>query len=735
VKRLGGSALAAVVLLLALPLAGQAKGAQPAPVVLPDLAGYVDPMIGTAPPGFVFPGASVPFGMVQNSPDTYGEFAYSGYLWTDPTIGGFSLVHLNGPGVKKAGDLPFMPVVGPVVASNYASPFDHATETASPGYYRATLARYATTVELTAGLRTARQRYTFPAGAPASVIMDVGRSVEGQHDGGLEVTGPAEVSGWSRGRYPVFFVARFSQPFESYTPFGTRPGGYVSFPAGGTVTADIGVSFVDRAGARTNLQSEHGDFDATVAAARAAWNRELNRVRVTGAAGATDLRIFYTALFHAQQHPNVVSDADGRYLGFDNGVHTVRGRLQYANFSSWDTYKAQNQLFATVQVERYREMLLSLAADYREGGRLPRWGEQNFDAAHMSGDPVIPMFADGLCRGIFRSEDNAAVADLYRGAVELTDRHRPAELATLGYLPDNPGTTLEYGVADFALALAAHALGHESDSSRFLAASLRYRSILDPETKWVRPRNADGSWYSTAGATYVPADEHGFQEGNSTQYSWLAPHDARGLIDAMGGDAVAVERLDQLFAAPPEVATKVTFFGVRYPVPQYAPGNEHDLQVPWMYPFAGVPARTQSVLSQIRQVFRPTPDGLPGNDDLGSLSAWYVWSALGFGPVTPGAPFFVVGSPQFEHVQLAVGRTKGTFFVDAPGAGGLAQYVQSATLGGRPLAASWFAASRVRSRATLRLVMGATAAPDAGRLDRPPSVADHPLDAFGCRSS
>ncbi|MEY2474960.1 MAG: hypothetical protein QOG87_275 [Actinomycetota bacterium] len=730
-RRLGAAIVAVAALMLLLPEVGSAKAKSPAPPLL-DLARYVDPMIGTSAPGFVFPGASVPFGMVQNSPDTYGEFAYSGYLWTDPTIGGFSVVHLNGPGVKKAGDLPFMPVVGPVVADNYASPFDHATESAAPGYYRTILSRYATTVELTAGLRTARQRYTFPAGAPANVVMDVGRSVEGQHDGGLEVTGPSEVTGWTRGRYPVFFVARFSEPFASYTPFGTRPGGYVSFPAGGTVTADIGISFVDTAGAGGNLRSEKGDFDATVAAARAAWNSELNRVRVRSAALETDLRVFYTALFHAQQHPNVVNDVDGRYLGFDNAVHRVEDRQQYGNFSSWDTYKAQNQLLATIQVEPYREMLLSLAADYREGGRLPRWGEQNFDAGHMSGDPVIPMIADGLCRGVLRTEDGAAADDLYRGAVELADVHRPPELATLGYLPDRPGTTLEYGVADFALALAARALGHEADSERFLVASQRYRTILDPETKWIRPRNADGSWYSTVGTTYVPADEHGFQEGNSTQYSWLAPHDGQGLVDAMGGDAVAVDRLDQLFAAPPEVATRLTFFGIRYPAPFYAPGNEHDLQVPWMYPFAGAPARTQAVLRQIKQVFRPTPEGLPGNDDLGSLSAWYVWSALGFGPVTPGAPFFVVGSPQFARVELTVGRGSGTFVIDAPGAGELAPYVQSAAVNGRPLAASWFYASRVRPRGSVRLVMGPRPAPDAGRLARPPSVSSRSLSAFGC---
>jgi predicted alpha-1,2-mannosidase len=707
------TALVLVPVLLGLPAV---RAAPPTP----DLAAHVDPMIGTVPPGFVFPGASLPFGMVQNSPDTYGQFAYSGYLWTDPTIGGFSLVHLNGPGVKKAGDLPFMPVSGPVVPANYASPFDHALEQASPGSYSVVLSRYATKVELTAGLRTGQQRYTFPPGTPGHVVMDVGRSVEGQHAGGLQVVDRDEVRGFARGRYPVWFVARFSRPFDSLTRFGSRPGGYVTFGGGGPVTVKIGISFVDWDGARRNLDAEPGGFDETRAAARRAWNRELGRVRVASDASALDLRTFYTALFHAQQHPNTFSDVDGRYLGFDGQVHTATGRVHYANFSSWDTYKAQNQLLATIQPGRYREMLLSLAADYREGGRLPRWAEQNFDAGHMSGDPVIPMIADGVCRGLLDPTGDAdALADLYRGAVELADVHRPADLARLGYLPGRPGTTLEYGGADFALALLADALGHPDDAARFLAGSLRYRTVLDPDTRWVRPRDDDGSWHTP----FDPSDETGFQEGNSWQYSWLAPHDARGLFDRMGGDAAAVARLDQLFAAPPEIQSRANVFGLVYRVPQYAPGNEHDIQVPWMYPFAGQSWRTQAELRELRQVFRPTPEGLPGNDDLGSLSAWYVWNALGFGPVTPGAPFFVVGSPQFERVELTVADEPASPFVlEAPGASVLTPYVQDGP--------SWFPASVVRPGGRLVLVMGAQ--PDRTATGRPPSASDTPVAAFGC---
>jgi predicted alpha-1,2-mannosidase len=367
-----------------------------------------------------------------------------------------------------------------------------------------------------------------------------------------------------------------------------------------------------------------------------------------------------------------------------------------------------------------------LAADYREGCKLPRWAEQNFDAAHMSGDPAIPMIADGVCRGLLdRPEDAAAVADLYRGAVELADVHRPAEMHTLGYLPGRPGTTLEYGVADFALALLGDRLGHSADADRFLADSLRYRTILDPDTKWVRPRAADGSWSTP----FDPSDETGFQEGNSWQYSWLAPHDARGLFDRMGGDGVAADRLDQLFAAPPEVQTRATAFGLDYRVPQYAPGNEHDLQVPAMYAFAGKPARAQAELRELDQVFRATPDGLPGNDDLGSLSAWYAWNALGLMPVTPGAPFLVIGSPRFARVELDVGDGA-PFTIDAAGGSDLAPYVQRAEVDGHAVGASWVPSTTLRPGRGLRLTLGPT--PDTSPHAPPPSASTDPLAAFGC---
>jgi len=280
---------------------------------------------------------------------------------------------------------------------------------------------------------------------------------------------------------------------------------------------------------------------------------------------------------------------DGRYRGMDDAIHTAKGRIQYSNFSSWDLYKSWHQLIATIQPKRYREMLLSLLADHREGGFIPRWKEQSIDADHMSGDPAIPMIADGVCRGLVKKKEAAALYDAAKGLVARRD----PKLLELGWLPDRPGTTLEYGVADFALALVARRLGLDAEASEHLQRSLNYRNLLDPETHWIRGRDAEGNWATpfdpAGGESPEQTTGRGFQEGNSWQYSWLAMHDARKLMELMGGDEVAIDRLDQMFSLPAEAQNRLTAFGLVYRFPQWAPGNEHDLEVPWMYHFAGQP--------------------------------------------------------------------------------------------------------------------------------------------------
>ncbi|MFL5913176.1 MAG: GH92 family glycosyl hydrolase, partial [Gaiellaceae bacterium] len=611
-----------VPVLLGLPASASAQG----------LTGFVNPLIGTACCGLVAPGASVPFGMVQNSPDTVGAIGGGGYQAENQAIQGFSLLHLSGAGVKSEGDLPFMPVTGPVGAddrSRFASTFDPASEHAEPGYYRVHLAQSGIDVELTATARTAVQRYTFPPGQPAAVVIDAAQSIEGTHRAHIAFTGRSEVSGWARGRYPVYFVARFDRPFSSRAGFRRgrerAAGGWVGFDTSQnrTVTVHVGVSFVDVAHARLNLDRETrgGSFDAIHARALDAWERALSTISVTG--GSDDERAtFYTALYHALQYPTVFSDVDGSYLGFDRRVHRAKGRVQYADFSAWDSYRAQDQLLAWLFPARYRDILLSLLDDYRRGGRLPRWGEKDLDAGYQFGDPAIPMIADGVCAGLLAPRDEES---LYRASADLV-RRRPLLFEGLGYVPGDVSRTLEYGVDDFALALMADRLGHSDVAAAEAHRSLAYRNVLDPSTGWTRPRLADGTWaspFDIDGTT-------GFTESTSRRNSWLAPHDARGLFERMSDPAGVVFRLDELLKGS-----------------LYGRDNEEDMQAPWMYGFLGVPWRGDAVLRQLQPAFTPARDGIPGNDDLGGLSAGHVFTALGLGPVTAGAPFFVVGSPEF----------------------------------------------------------------------------------------
>jgi putative alpha-1,2-mannosidase len=682
-----------------------------------DLAAYVDPMVGTLPVGFTVPGAAVPFGMVQNSPDTTGQFAYTGYSWTDPVIRGFSLVHLDGPGVPKGGDIPFLPMIGPPASDDpnvFGSTFDHVTERASAGRYRVLLHKGAIGVDLTASTHAAMQRYTFPPTSQATVLVDVTRSAEGVHAGSWRRTGPAEIEGTGRGRYAVHFVARFDHAITAVGP------NWVQFDATTqrTVTMKTAVSFVDVAGARRNLDAEvpKWNFNAMAQGARDAWNRELATVRVGGGSRA-DRRAFYTALYHSYQHPNVEMDVDRRYLGMDGRVRVAADHVHYANFSSWDTYKAQNQLLATLQPVRYRDMLVSLLDAFAESGKLPRWAEHNFDAAHMSGDPAIPMIADGVCRGLFARNDPRLRA-FYDAMNNLVAR-RPAEMRTLGYLPvdkfgSGAGTTLEYGVADFALALMADRLDDRAAAAAALAGSARWRKLFDPSTGWIRPRNADGSWF----VPFDPTDETGFQEGNSWQYSWLVPHDGRGVVSAMGGVTAVQQRLATFFLLPAEVQNRATLFGLVYRTNQFAPGNEHDMQAPFFHAVSGRPALVGAELARVRTLYRPTPGGLPGNDDLGSLSAFHVWSAIGFGPFVPGAPLFVVGRPAFDQVRLGDGTT-----VTTQGRG---RFVTGARLNGRALGRSWFGAGGGQH---LELRLGSSPAWDAAP---PPSSSTDGIGAFGC---
>jgi predicted alpha-1,2-mannosidase len=730
---------------------------------------YVDPMIGTLFGGFSFPGPAAPFGMVQLSPDTEGEFAFTGYQYGDTSIRGFSHHHIQSMGVHTAGDLPFMPTVGPVLSNDprsWMSPFDHATEEAEAGYYRVVLERYGILAELTAGSRVGMHRYTYPPSPQSNVILDISHNANRWHPNApgtvpasLEVRGNDLVVGTANTaqEYNIHFAAKFDRPFNSFTNLAGG-GGYATFntTSDRDVLVKVGISFVSRENALQNLEAEKPDwdFDALRQKTRAEWSEALRTITVDGGTDA-EKTSFYTALYHAQHHPNIYQDVNGEYMGHDNQVHVATDRIHYANFSLWDTYRGENQLLATIQPQRYRDMMLSLLDIHNKGGRFPQWALNDAYPDYMEGDPVQPTIVDGYCRGLL---DDEFVDEMYaalrsqawdepmmngigkRSASEsgYQEYHQRGFMSGRG--ADASGN-FEYAIADFALALMADSLGHTADRDELLTRADNYKELINPATGFAHPRNADGSWM----AGYDPMAPDNWKEGTGWQYTWLAPQDLSGLFDLVGGngrggDTHVRDRLDTYFStaaadnpAVAEAQKTMTAFGVIYVGNQHAPSNEHDIHAPYLYDYVGQPWKTQKIMRGYQLLYRPTPDGLPGNDDLGSMSAWFVWSALGFYPVQGGAPVYSVGSPLFERAVIQpVGGDPVT--VKAPGASLASKYIQSARLGSEPLDRPWFTHQDLFNAGEVTFEMGSLANESWGVAteNAPPSMKTHDLAAFGC---
>ena len=743
-----------------------------------DPVDYVDPMIGTMGGGFTFPGPAAPYGMVQLSPDTDGYLAYTGYHYHDQFIRGFSHHHIESMGVKSNGNLPFMPSVGPVASSDprtWMSHFSHATEEAEAGYYKVLLERGGISAELTAGTRVGMHRYTFPPSPQSNVILDVGRSnkswepwnpASSTHQASLEVVDDQTIVGSadSDQDYTIHFAARFDRPFEGLgawdadggTPVADRrsasgkgAGGYVSFDTTGDrdVLVKVGISFVDRDNALANLDAEMPgwDFDALRERTRSDWNEALQTITVDGGTDG-DKTSFYTAMYHAQHHPNVFSDVNGEYMGYDNQVHVASGREQYANFSLWDTYRGENQLLATIDPARYRDMLLSLLEGYKQVGRFPQWAMNDAYPDFMVGDPAQPTVVDGYCRGVLADEDiddfyAALRAQAFDPSLRAATQGGYLDYLGKGFIPDRASETLEFALADFSLALMADSLGKSDDRRDLLKRARNYAEVINPATGFAQPRNADGTWRTP----YAPEEPDHFVEGTGWQYTWLAPHDLRGLFDLVGGngrggDQLVRDRLDTFFSTAAsdvpgivaEVQQKITAFGIFYAGNQYAPSNEHDLHAPYLYDYAGEPWKTQKIMRGYQMLFRPTPDGMPGNDDLGSMSAWYVWSALGFYPVTAGAPTYAVGSPIFERAVIAPVGSSEQIEVNAPGVSLPARYIRSASLGGASLDRPWFTHQELFDAGSVSFQMDVLPNEAWGATEPPPSMTGHDLAAFGC---
>lgn len=670
--------------------------------------------IGTQDEGNTFPGASMPFGKAHSSPITAH---YAGYRYGDPVIRGFGHFFLSGAGCWEQGGLvSILPVYGPLPGvfdqRRYAARYAHDGEVGKPGYYKVRLDRDIT-VECTATTRTGVERYTFPSGSNGTLLVNVGQANEKEPVsassvrivGDNTIVGTVESQAFCGGRpYVTHFATRFDRPFTAFgtwSPGGSAPntresaggaglrGAWVTF-APGPVTAITALSHVDADGAALNLTEATGKtFDEIRVLAQDAWRAELACIDIE-TENWDDRAVFYTALYHALLQPLTGNDLDGRYRGFDNQVHTAEGWTYYEYFSLWDTYRAHNQLIALLRTTRARDIAWSVLAIHEQGGWLPRWAYANQETNCMTGDPVTPFLVDLWRFGALKGLEDKAYAALLENATGV-----PPAASRFQGRAGNPcylqrgfvqydkafrkkgqdvdphhgaSATLEYALADGTLAIMARELGHREDAEALERRGRNHRALWDPSvtdrgfTGFPRPKLADGSWLKP----FTPQGSEGFHEGTAWQYQWLAQHDVPGLLAALGGPAAAEARLDDFFAYSDLLADPARTVREKWVVGpydyynqfRYNPNNEPDLHAPWIYALIGKPEKTSVVVRAAQTLFVNAPNGVTGNDDLGTMSAWYVFSALGLYPAVPGTGEFVLHAPRFVRavIHLENGR-------------------------------------------------------------------------------
>ncbi len=657
-----------------------------------DLTRYVNPFVGTSGHGHTFPGVIVPFGMVQLSPDTRltGWDGCSGYHYSDSVVYGFSHTHLSGTGISDYGDVLLMPTVGDP-KGDYTSRFSHQNEKASPGFYSVRLDDDNIFVELTTTARAGMHRYTFPATNEANVILDLAHR-DKVLDSGLKVEGTT-VLGWRRSQawakdQIVYFAIEFSEPFTDHGFENLR--GFFRFDTrdGKPILVRVGISSVSTDGALKNLRAEIPDwnFDKIRSDATALWNAELGKITVSGGTDA-QLTNFYTAIYHAMTAPNLFMDVDGQYRGRDFKIHQSKDFTNYTVFSLWDTFRAAHPLYTIIDTKRTRDFIKTFLVQYEQGGRLPVWELAANETDTMIGYHSVSVIADAAAKGIDGFDLKQAFAAMKHSA-ELRHYGLGAYIDK-GFIStederESVSKVLEYAYDDWCIAEVARMLGETADYKRYLARAQSYKNVFDPSIGFMRPRT-NGNWSEPFDPREVTFH---FTEANAWQYTFFVPQDVSGLIDLMGGREKFAAKLDQMFEAESKTTGReqADITGL---IGQYAHGNEPSHHMAYLYNYAGLPWKTQFRVRQIMdQFYTPTPDGLIGNEDCGQMSAWYVLSAAGFYPVTPGSTTYAIGTPLFPRVEFKLENGK-SFRIVANDVSDNNIYIQSAALNKRPYRKSY----------------------------------------------
>ena len=701
----------------------------------------VNVFIGTGGHGHTFPGATLPHGMVQLSPDTrlFGWDACSGYYYDDTSIMGFTHTHLSGTGIGDYGDILFMPVVGekPLIAGTaenpdegYRSRFSHEQESARPGYYQVLLQDDSINVELTATLRAGLHRYTYPKASDARLIVDMEPTIHGhQHPvtqirvvNDSTIAGMKYTVGWAKRHY-VYFYAVFSSPFDYKLYSGTEYQSdstsvtvntakavirFKNLPVDGRVLAKVGISSVDEEGARLNVEAEipNWNFEGVMKEANTAWNEALGKIDIE--TSDNDSRtVFYTSLYHAFIQPSLASDVDGRYRTMGHEIKQDASYTNYTVFSLWDTFRAAHPLYTIVTPEQNQAFIRSLLRKYDEGGILPKWELASNETGTMIGYHAVSVIADAMMKKQCDFDVKKALEACIRssvydttGVTPMMDRQilngklMPVSIKyknELGYIPcDKVGGSvsqgLEFAYNDWLIAQMMKEHNRKDLYDKYMELSRNYRNYFDPETKLMRGRLSDGSWITPFDPASVQRPSN-YVEGNAWQWAWFVPQDVEGLMELVGGQKSLEAHLDTLFTTSseltgdPNAAADVTGM-----IGQYAHGNEPSHHIPYLYNYAGAPRKTQALVDHIlRTLYHNDPNGLSGNEDVGQMSAWYALSAMGFYSFCPGRPVYEIGRPIFDKVTIHLSNGK-DFVIQAKNNSVENKYIRSMKLNGEDLA-------------------------------------------------
>ncbi len=680
-----------------------------------NLTQYVNQYVGTGGHGHTFMGANVPFGLVQLGPTepTRGWDWCSGYYYDDDELIGFGHMHLSGTGIGCLGDVAFLPVKD---FKQTSTRFKHEAEKVHPGYYSLQLTDPNVLVELTATERCGFHRYTFKDGAKAQLALDLSQCIGWDklndclltQESATRLTGFRRSNGWAADRR-IYFSIDFSQPVTVHRLDSMER--VVVSVADNTkpLLVKVALSPVSIDKAKLNMQAEMAgwDFDATVKAADDAWNRELARIQIQ-TNDQTKKRVFYTAMYHLMTSCSKFNDVDREYRGADGKVHKA-DFTNYTTLSLWDTYRAAHPLMTVAFPEMQRDFAQTFLNIYKQQGRLPVWHLMGSETDCMVGNPGAIVLADLTMKGFVEDKELALEA---LKATQMKDIRSLGLLKKHGYIPWNlepenetVAKALEYCAADDGVAKVAKLLGKADDYNYFFNRSRSYKKYYDPETRFLRAVGTDGKFRLPFNPFFAEHRTNDYTEGNAWQYTFLVPHDVKGLIQLFGSDKAFMSKLDSLFFvegwagdnASPDMSGMTG---------QYAHGNEPSHHVIYMYNYAGRPDKAAPLLRKmLNEMYLDQPDGLSGNEDVGQMSAWYIISSVGLYQVDPVGGRFVIGSPLFDKATVNVGAGK-TFTVVAKNNSDRNIYVQSARLNGKALKNSYIDFNDIRHGGTLELVMG-----------------------------